>query len=138
MIPFKVSSLFITMFKLLLFVICLIGSSLADGPEIEKAYKTCAPNFPSVDSQVLDKFCEASYQTTDKDTKCLMKCVGEGTGYATADGKIIVSKFKASASPLVDQAKLEAALTKCFEMVKPDPCDTAYDQWKCLCAVDKA
>lgn len=116
----------------------MVGSSFADGPDMEKAYKTCAPKFPTVDSKVLDQFCEPSFQASDKETKCLMKCIGEETGFATADGKIILSKFKSAAPTTVDPVKLDTALTNCSSVIKPDACDTAYDQWKCLCDADRA
>lgn len=114
------------MYQLLFLVICLIGSSLADDdvPDIKKALKTCAPKYPSVVKLDFDDFCEPSVQTSDKDTKCLIKCIGDATGYMT--------KFKGSEAPSV-----EAALTKCFALVKPDACDTAYDQWKCICEAER-
>lgn len=120
------------MYQPLLLLFCLIGSSLAGGPEFEKAYKTCAPKFPTVDSHVMDEFCDPSFQASDKDTKCLMKCVGEETGFSSADGKLRVDKFMNYSSP-EDATILAPELTNCSALVKPDACDTAYDQWKCFC-----
>lgn len=116
----------------LLPLFCFIGLSLAEGPEFEKAYKACAPKFPTVDSKVLDHFCEPSFQPSDKNTKCFMKCVGEETGFASADGQLRVDKFLNYSSP-EDAVKVGPELIKCSDMIKPDPCDTAFDQWKCFC-----
>lgn len=118
----------------LLLVVYLIGSSLAaEDPKEKKALEVCGPKFPNVDPKVMDEMCEGSDKTFDKDTKCYVKCIGEESGYTSADGKIDITSFKASLPAAADSAKLEAALTKCGAVVKPDACETAFEQFKCLC-----
>lgn len=121
---------------LLLLVICLIGSSLADDSEVLwKAFDKCSSKFPSIDVKILgDMFKGSSHnQTIGKDIKCLVKCVGEESGFGSAEGKIIAIKFKTSLSAEPDQAKVDAAIAKCASLVKSDACDTAFDQFKCVC-----
>lgn len=123
------------MFKQLFFVLCVIGSSLTASPKIDSALKTCVPKFPTADPDFINNLCDASYQISNKDTKCLLKCVGEEIGLLSADGTTIVSFVKNTAPSFIDQAKLDVALAKCTAMVKSDACDTAYDQWKCNCDI---
>lgn len=123
------------MHKLLLLLSCLVGSSLAgEGPEFEAALKKCAPSFPSVDKNMMDKFCDPDFETKDKDSKCLVKCLGQETGFSTADGKLIVDKFLTSSTKEA-AAVLEPELKKCAAMDKSEACETAYEQWRCFCAV---
>lgn len=122
-----------TMNQPLLLLFCLIGSSLAVDFDLEKVYKTCGSKFPTVDPLVMQEFCEPSFQTSDKNAKCLIKCFGEETGFSSADGKLVsVDNFLNQTSPEV-AAKLDPEITKCTAMVKPDSCETAYEQWKCFC-----
>lgn len=122
--------------QLLFIVLCLVNFSFGDKvsespPDVKKllenAVKKCAPKYPSVPSIDFEHFCEANVQTSDNSTKCMIMCVGDETGYFT--------KYK-NAPESVDVAKMEAAGAKCSEIVKPDPCDAGYEQWKCLCEAE--
>lgn len=122
---------------LLLLVVFLIGSSLADDPDpLKKALDKCSLKFPSVDIKVLKEICKGTTHTIDKDTKCLIKCVGVESGYVMDSGIMIASKIKKTLSAVPDQAKADAAIKKCAAVVKPDACDMAFDQWKCMCDID--
>lgn len=122
-------------------IICLIGLAVApavsdDTPDFEKAFITCLPKFPSVDLDVFNNFCEPSFKTSNNDTKCLIKCVGEETGHSSTDGKLIISKFLNDSLALAELAKFDAGVANCTSLVKADACDTAYEQWNCYCALE--
>lgn len=92
----------------------------------------CSKLYPTVDVKGLDEVCLSPNETsTEKDIKCFVKCMGEGIGIASPDGKIIESKLKTV--DVLDPEKSEEAIKKCAGLVKVDVCDTAYDQYRCLC-----
>lgn len=124
------------MYQVLL-VMLPIASTFADGPGFQQAFIMCGGQYPSVDLNVFNDFCEPSFKTSDNSTKCLIKCVGEQTGFSGADGKINQTMFMnvTSSLPPIDPATLNAGVAKCSSLATTDTCDTAYQQWNCYCGL---
>lgn len=124
------------MYKPILFLLAVVITIVSAGPpdmgQMKEHVDKCAAKFPKVDLKFLDNIVKSNFETSDPDIKCFMKCMGESCGKVAADGKLIADKIKEKPFPMMDVSKLDAALTKCTALAGSDPCDTAYQQHKCL------
>lgn len=123
----------------IIFVVFLtFGINCQDDKEkLTRVIDECSKKFPSVDATIFKQECA---KTSDKDARCMSKCIGEQFEVVSSDGKLMVDKIK-STSELKDPAKvnqLNEALDKCSVLVEADACDTAYNQWQCLCEFYKS
>lgn len=123
--------LFATLLVLGLFSVVIGNDKEEMKKEYEKHLADCMKQFPKITETILKEMHKSDYKTDDKDIYCFIKCMGDKSGALNDKGAIDIEKVLAT-NQTKDKEKLKTAHQKCVEETGPDPCTTAYKQWRCL------
>lgn len=121
----------------ILVALAMVTLAHEPSPEVKAAIESCKGKFPNVKDDVIKKMCTPDFDTTDMDTKCFQKCLGDTLGYLDASGKLVAEKIKANPPPGVEASQVDAFVQECAAKAGTDPCDTSFQQWKCLMSKKK-
>lgn len=94
----------------------------------------CKMKFPDFSKDVLRKFVEDSYITTDHDLMCFLYCLGHEMSYMDEGGNFELNNMIMHRPPLMTENQIRGKVDTCDDdsVVADDGCEMAYKRIHCF------